>query len=236
VIPNGGPSDTVEPTLQNKAWAKEKLGMAGKRVVITTGLLGPDKGVQFVIPALFYKLPTALKENLIYIVAGQPGDCGADCIEYYSFLESQLNEFGGDLVERVAFMPERLTLEGWKDLWAAADVAIMLYPEDIIPHPGTFSQALTAGVVPVVTPFAAAISLASESSAVLVWERDPVHVGAGLESVLKLSDEDLLKMQRNAWNVGRKIGWEKIGADFVSKVVIPTLNIGRAGGVLQNVN
>lgn len=235
VIPNGGPSDTPEPTIQNKSWAKEKLGMAGKRVVITAGLIGPDKGVQFVIPALFYKLPTALKENLIYIVAGQPGDCGANCIEFYSFLETQLNEFGGDLVEHVAFMPERLTLEGWKDLWAAADVAIMLYPEDIIPHPGTFSQALTAGVVPVVTPFAAAISAASESSAVLVWDRDPVHVAAGLEAVLKLSDEKLLEMQRNAWNVGQKIVWEKIGADFVSKALTPTLRNGRAGRVLQNI-
>ncbi len=233
VIPNGGPSfETPEPTLQNKAWAKEKLGMTGKRVVITAGLIGPDKGIQFVIPALFYKLPAALKENLIFIVAGQHGDCGADCIEYYSFLETQLSEFGGDLADHVAFMPERLTQEGWKDLWAAADVSIMLYPEDIIPHPGTYSQALAAGVVPVTTPFAAAMSTASESSAVLVWERDPVHVAAGLEAVLKLSDEKLLEMQKNAWRVGQKISWEKVGADFVSRVVTPTLKKKRAAGVL----
>ena len=211
VIPNGGPSDIPEPSLQKKAWAKEKLGMAGKRVAITAGLIGPDKGIQFVLPALFYKLPTALKENLIYVIAGERGDCGANCIEFYSFLETQLTEFGGDEAEHVVFMPEHLTQEGWNDLWAAADVAIMIYSEDIIPHPGTFSQALTAGVVPVATPFAAAVAAASEQSAVLVWERDPVHVAAGLEAVLKLSDEKLLEMQRNAWNVGQKLHWDSVG-------------------------
>lgn len=227
VLPMGGPA-LPEPTSHNKAWAKERLGMAGKRVLVTAGLMGPDKGVQHVMHAL-EKLPQSLKDDMVYVVAGKPADCGGNCIEYYAYLEDLSHEL--NLTAHVALMPKALTQQGWMDLWAAADVAVMLYPEDLISHPATFTEALAAGVVPVATPFAAALAMTSEASAVLVWERDPIHVAAGLSSVLNLSDEELLVMQRAAWKAAQGATWRRVGRQFAFEVLTPALEAGRAAAL-----
>ena len=63
VVPHGAPN-LPPPTTQRKEWAKEKLGMAGKRVLVTAGLMGPDKGASHVVAALD-KLPRALLQTVV---------------------------------------------------------------------------------------------------------------------------------------------------------------------------
>lgn len=178
--------------------------------------MGPDKGVEHVLHGLDC-LPRHLKDSLVYIIAGEPADCGATCIEYYDLLEVTAAEL--NLTSTMVLMPEALTQEAWTDVMTAADIAVNIYPEDLFPHPATFMEALAHGVVPIATPFAAALSYMDESAGVLVFERDPVHVAAALRQVLELGPKELAGMQHAAWEASLDKSWEKVGAGFVEKVI-----------------
>jgi hypothetical protein len=219
VVPNGAPT-FPEPTAAGKAWAKESLGMAGKRVLVTAGVQGPDKGSIHVLNGI-EKLSPALKENLVYVIAGGRGDCGAACVEHYDTLSALVSDL--NLTAHVVLMPDALSDEGWEDLWTAADLAPLLYPEDLNSHPATFTVALAAGAVPVATPFASARAAGAEAGVVLVWERDPLHVAAALEEVLMLDETALLEAQRAGWKAVRRVVWAEVGRVFVGEVLAPVL-------------
>lgn len=204
VVPTHGGSNPVYSSSslssvhRYKRWAKQKLGIPlHKCVMVTAGLISPDKGAHFVVKAL-EKLHHGQRDDLVYIVAGRVADCGADCIEYYDVLEERVNELG--LSQSVVLMRNMLTGEGWHDVWAAADVAAMLYPEDLIPAPSTLMDALSHGAVPMATPFASALASLNERNALLVWERDPGSIIAAVMHLIMMhNDGSLLEMQKEAW-------------------------------------
>lgn len=192
-------------------------------------LLYATQGPYFVLNAL-NKLPSSLLKNLTYIVAGRRDDCGAMCIEFYTLLEKRSQEL--KLTKNVIFMPEKLTEEGWTDLWLAADIAMLIYAEDLNPHPATYYEALSSGAIPITTPFAAALAEERGRSTVLTWDRDPDVVAAAIKSVLMSDALSVEKMREDAWKAVQDSRWKEFGYTLSKKVILPTIRKGR--GALYN--
>jgi hypothetical protein len=150
------------------------------------------------------------------------------CIEFYTLLEKRSQEL--KLQKNVVLMPEKLTEEGWRDLWLAADIAMLVYAEDLNPHPATYYEALASGAIPVTTPFAAALAEEHGRSTVLTWDRDPDIVAAAIKSVLMLNASSLEKTREDSWKAVQNSSWNDFGSILSEKIIVPTIMKGRGAG------
>ncbi len=147
-IPHGAPN---APYHAEKA-AKEKLGLQGRRILSTFGLISPNKGIEDAIAAM----PDVVKQEpkATYLVLGQthPVIKRKEGEWYREGLVKQVQELG--LTENVKFVDKYLTLQELIDYLLATDVYITPYyanPYQITS--GTLAYAMVTGKVIVSTPY-----------------------------------------------------------------------------------
>ena len=166
-IPHGAPN---APYNAEKS-AKKKLGLEGRRILSTFGLISPNKGIEDAIaamPAIVEKEPTAT-----YLVLGQthPVIKRKEGEWYRDSLVKQVADLG--LTENVKFVDKYLTLQELLDYLLATDVYITPYYAN--PHQitsGTLAYAMVTGKVIVSTPYLYAEELLAEGRGFLYPFRD----------------------------------------------------------------
>src|SRR5258708_37209921 len=176
-------------------------------MLLTFGLLSPNKGIEYVIEAL----PEILKEhpNVVYIVLGatHPNLLLREGDSYRLKLERLAEDRG--VTGNVIFYNRFVTLEELTDFIGAADIYITPYLNEAQITSGTLAYAFGAGKAVISTPYLYAQELLAEEGGVLVPFRDS---NASAEGVARLlSNPSLMSgMQKSAWRSSPDRTWPAV--------------------------
>ena len=200
---------------------KSAMGLAGRKVLMTFGLLGPGKGLERVIEAL----PAIVERHpeVVYRIVGatHPNLVASDGETYREGLEALARELGveGHVVWDNRFLDTAELL----DQLEACDIYITPYPGLQQATSGTLSYAVALGKAVVSTPYVHARELLADDAGVLI---EPGSTGAIARAVIGLLDDpaQLNAIQRRAYAVGRTTIWPAFaasGAALLGRAVAP---------------
>jgi glycosyltransferase involved in cell wall biosynthesis len=162
VIPHGVPDfPFTDPN-----YFKDLFGCEGKSVLLTFGLLSPNKGIENVIRALPAIL--AAHPNLVYIVSGatHPHIKRREGERYRQELQALAAECG--VASQVVFNNRFVTAEELVEHVGAADIYITPYRQEAQVVSGTLAIALGAGKAIISTPYWYAKELLADERGVIV--------------------------------------------------------------------
>jgi len=193
--------------------AKKSLGVEGRVVVSTFGLISRSKGLRYALEAL----PQVVKAhpNLIYLILGEvhpllPKDEADACREEMTTLVNQLG-----LERHVRIEHEYLTQKQLATLLLATDVYLTPYlnREQIVS--GTLAYAVGAGKAIISTPYLYAEEMLAEGRGQLVNFRDSTGIARALNQIL--TNRSLKKMyEQKTYHFGRNMTWSKIGQEYLT--------------------
>ena len=167
LIPHGIPDlPFVEPDIY-----KDSLSIAGKSVLLTFGLLSPNKGFESVIRAM----PSILSRhsNAVYMIAGatHPHVRAREGDRYRDQLQALAREMGVE--QEVIFHNRFVSPQEMASLVGSADIYITPYCHEAQAVSGTLAYALGAGKAIISTPYWHAAELLKEGRGVLVPFENP---------------------------------------------------------------
>jgi glycosyltransferase involved in cell wall biosynthesis len=209
VIPHGVPNvPLVDP-----GTAKPLLGIQGRDVILSFGLLGPGKGFELAIAAL--PAVVAANPSVLYVILGatHPDLVAREGETYRASLVALVDRLGlGSHVQFVDRYVGRNELIHWLE---AADVFVTPYQNLGQIVSGTLSYAMSAGRAVVSTPYTYATELLADGRGVLVPSVSSGALADGLNSVL--GDAKLrttIGMRAHAYT--RRMVWPAVGAAYAS--------------------
>jgi len=200
LIPHGIPDiPFVDPN-----YYKDQFNVEGRVVLLTFGLLSPNKGIEHVLNALPHIL--AKFPDVVYIVLGatHPNELRERGEAYRLSLEILAKK---NKVERnVIFYNRFVELDELKEFIGAADLYITPYLNEAQITSGTLAYAFGAGKAVVSTPYWHAAELLAEGRGVLVPFGDAQTIA---REVVALLDDNSRRhaMRINAYKVGREMVW-----------------------------
>ena len=203
VIPHGIPDIPFIDSNFNK----DQFGVEGKTVLLTFGLLSPNKGIEYVIEAL----PAILAEhpNVVYIVLGatHPNLLAREGESYRIKLE-RLSE-DRCVTGNVIFYNRFVTIGELKEFIGAADIYITPYLNESQITSGTLAYSFGAGKAVISTPYWHAKELLANARGILVPFSNPEAIASGVNRFL--SDPVLMTATRKrAWKLGREMIWSVV--------------------------
>ena len=206
-INHGAPS----PSVERREAVKQRLGVGGKKVMCTFGLVGAGKGLEYAIQAL----PQVLRRHpeLVYLIVGEthPGAIRNGADEYRESLTRLIGELGVE--DSVRFVNHYLTKDEIISYLAASDIYITPY---INPHQicsGTLAYAVAAGRAIISTAYLHARFLLGEERGLLV---DFASAPSISEAALRVLDAPELQAELE-WRTrayGRRLLWAEVGARY----------------------
>ena len=205
VIPHGIPSVPF-------AGSKNRLGVEGRPLILTFGLLSPDKGIEHVIDAL----PTILSHypDAVYIILGatHPHVIEHHGETYRLMLEDRAKRLGVD--GNVIFHNRFVSQSELSEFLAAADIYITPYlnPEQITS--GTLAYALGAGKAVISTPYAYARELLADERGILVPWKDASAIATEVVGLLDDPEKRML-MRKRAAEHGRAMLWPAVARSYL---------------------
>ena len=209
VIPHGVP----DLPFMDPNYFKDKFGTEGKSVLLTFGLLSPNKGIENVIQALPAIL--ARQPNVVYIVSGvtHPHLRRREGERYREELQALAEELG--VSDHLILNNRFVDAEELIEHVGAADIYITPYKHEAQVVSGTLAIALGAGKAIVSTPYWHAKELLAEKRGVIVPFQNP---GAIAEAVLSLLDNDAERhaMRKRAYLYSRGTTWEKTARAYMA--------------------
>ena len=208
VIPHGVPNLAfVDPNFY-----KDRFGVGGKSVLLTFGLLSPNKSVETVIQALPRIL--ARNSNVMYIVAGatHPHIKRREGDKYRESLQALARDLGVE--KNVIFHNRFVSPEEMMEFIGSADIYITPYKNEAQVVSGTLAYALGAGKAVISTPYWHALELLDEKRGVLVPFND--HNAIAEQTIRLLEDEaERHAMRKRAYLYSRNMVWKSVAQDYM---------------------
>ena len=208
LIPHGIP----DMPFADPNYFKDEFGVAGKQVLLTFGLLSPNKGIEYALRAL----PDIIREfpNVVYIVLGQthPNLLRDEGEAYRLSLERLAKDLG--VQKHVVFFNRFVELEELMRFIGAADIYLTPYLTEAQITSGTLAYAFGAGNAVVSTPYWHAAELLTAERGKLVPFRDAKAIAVAVVELLR--DEPLRhSMRKNAYKLGREMVWSRVARLYV---------------------
>ena len=209
VIPHGVP----DLPFMDPNYFKDKFGTEGKSVLLTFGLLSPNKGIENVIRALPAIL--ARHPNVVYIVSGvtHPHIRRREGERYRQGLQELAEQLGvsSNLILNNRFVSAEELVEHV----GAADIYITPYRQEAQVVSGTLAIALGAGKAIISTPYWHAKELLAEKRGVIVPFENPDAIA---EAVLALLENDAKRhaMRKRAYLHSRGTTWPKTAKAYMA--------------------
>ena len=191
---------------------KDRFGVEGKAVLLTFGLLSPNKGIENVIRALPQIL--ARHKNVMYIVAGatHPHVLRREGDKYRASLQALAREVGVE--SQVIFHDRFVSPEEMAEFIGAADIYITPYQTEAQVVSGTLAYALGAGKAIISTPYWHAIELLDDRRGALVPFQNPDAIGL---KTIELLDTPAIRhaMRKRAYLFARDMVWKKVAQGYM---------------------
>ncbi len=203
VIAHGIPDvGFVDPT-----YFKDQFGVEGKIVLLTFGLLSPNKGIEYVLNAL----PQILAEfpDVVYIVLGatHPNELRDHGEAYRVSLEILAKK--NKIEKSVIFYNDFVDLENLKEFIGAADLYITPYLNEAQITSGTLAYTFGSGKAVISTRYWHAEELLGEDRGILVPFADANAIAR--ETIALLHDDTRRhSIRKNAYRIGREMVWSNV--------------------------
>jgi len=208
LVPHGIPD---LPFVQPEVY-KDALAVAGKLVLLTFGLLSPNKGFESVIRAL----PRILSrhKDVVYVIAGatHPHVRAREGDRYRDQLQAMAKELG---VEReVIFHNQFFSPREMASVVGSADIYITPYCHVAQAVSGTLAFAMGAGKAIISTPYWHAAELLDDGRGMLVPFEDPDSIAAAAIDLLD-NDAERHTMRKRAYLYARKMVWNCVAQSYM---------------------
>jgi glycosyltransferase involved in cell wall biosynthesis len=191
---------------------KDRFGVEGKAVLLTFGLLSPNKGIENVIKAL----PQILSrhKNVVYIVAGatHPHVLRREGDQYRTSLQALAKQVGVE--SQVMFHDRFVSPEEMVEFIGAADIYITPYRHEAQVVSGTLAYALGAGKAIISTPYWYATELLDDRRGALVPFQNPDAIA---QKTIELLDTPAIRhaMRKRAYLFARQMIWKRVAQGYM---------------------
>lgn len=184
--------------------------------LLTWGLLGPGKGVEWVIDAM-----ATIADDLPhvrYVVAGQthPKVFEREGDRYRNMLMDRAVQRG--VADRVIFDSKYRALDDLGALVARSSMVVLPYDSTDQITSGVLVDALAAGRPVISTEFPHAVELVGDGPGVLVPHRNPDALASAIRHVVTHPD-DFSRMEERAETIGLLHDWRSVAASYCSLMV-----------------
>ncbi len=206
VIPHGAHQ------INNQSW----MGTKARPRILTWGLLGPGKGIEWAIDAMkSLRDEYGITPMPEYLIAGEthPQVKRHTGESYRTSLLDRIHLH--DLTEDVSLVNQYLDQAALARLIASADIVVLPYDSREQVTSGVLVEALTAGKPIISTNFPHAREVLSDGTGILVNQNDSRAIADGLKSLLRDPD-GLARMQKRAEKKGNGYVWSNIGQQYVT--------------------
>lgn len=202
-VPHGIPeADFKDPGVYNNI-----LGLENKDLILTFGLLGPDKGIENMIKAM----PLIVKENpnAMYLILGQthPHILERTGDTYRLSLQRLISKLKMD--NHIIFHNKFVKLETLIQYLQTAKIYAIPYLKKEQITSGTLSYALGAGTPVVSTPFWHAEELLADGRGELVPFNSPETMAKKINYLLS-NDNEREMMRFRAYQYSRSMTWREV--------------------------
>ena len=205
VIPHGIPAVPARP-------GKDRLGVEGRPVILTFGLLSPDKGIEHVIDAM----PAILRShpNAVYVVLGatHPHVKQQHGETYRHLLESRAERLG--VAGSIIFHNRFVSHDELVEFLGAADIYITPYLNEAQITSGTLAYAVGCGKAVISTPYRYARELLADGRGLLVPFRDAAAIAS---EIIGLLDDPAKRgaMSQRAATFGHGMSWGVVAHRYI---------------------
>ena len=209
VIPHGIP----DMAFADPNFFKDQYSVEGRRVLLTFGLLSPNKGIEKMIEAL----PSIVAEfpDVVYIVLGatHPNLVREHGEVYRESLQALAERLG--VSENVRFFNQFVEQEELKRFLGAADIYVTPYLNEAQITSGTLAYAFGCGKAVVSTPYWHAEELLADGRGVLVPFGDSEAMSREICGLLH--DEGRRHaMRKRAYMASREMVWNKTAERYLA--------------------
>ena len=202
------------PDIQfSQVQSKQEFHLENKKVLLTFGFIGRNKGIETVIkalPKIIDKYP-----DVLYMVLGKthPNILRYSGEEYRNYLQHLVKSLY--LNNHVFFLNEYINQKELFKYLSASDIYITPYTNEAQITSGTLSYAIGVGSAVVSTPYWHASELLANGRGKLFDFNDSDGLSAILLELLD-NPEELKNLRKKAYDYGRKITWPKTGEKYVA--------------------
>jgi glycosyltransferase involved in cell wall biosynthesis len=209
IIPHGVP----DLPFMDPNYFKDKFGTEGKSVLLTFGLLSPNKGIENVIRALPAIL--ARHPNVVYIVSGvtHPHIRRREGERYREQLVALAKELG--VSDQLILNNRFVSAEELVERVGAADIYITPYLQEAQVVSGTLAIALGAGKAIISTPYWHAKELLAEKRGLIVPFADPDAIAEAVIGLLE-NEAERHAMRKRAYLYSRGTTWPKTARAYMA--------------------
>jgi len=209
---------------------KKRFKMEGKKMILTFGLISPNKGIETVIKAL----PSLINDfpGLTYVVLGKThphvfDQWGEKYRESLIKLVDKLK-----LRKHVIFDDRFVAIEELYAWLQASDIYVTPYMNKAQAVSGTLSYAIGAGNASISTPYWYAEEMLSDGRGYLFDFNDSEKLSSILRDLLK-DEKKLRVLQQRTYKFGRQMTWEKVSIKYAR--VLTKVALGKVSDMSQYV-
>jgi hypothetical protein len=209
VIPHGVP----DLPFMDPNYFKDKFGTEGNFVLLTFGLLSPNKGIENVIRAL----PAILERhpNVVYFVSGvtHPHIRRREGERYRESLQRLAEQLG--VSDRLILNNRFVSEEELVEHVGSADIYITPYRQEAQVVSGTLAIALGAGKAIISTPYWHAKELLAEKRGIIVPFENPGAISGAVIALLE-NDAERHAMRKRAYLHSRGTTWPRTARAYMA--------------------
>jgi hypothetical protein len=193
--------------------AKAKLGFTGKTVILTFGLLSPNKGIETMLDAM----PGIIKScpNAVYVILGatHPNLVRQQGEAYRRSLTARVRDLG--IQDHVVFFNQFVEQATLLDFISMCDVYVTPYLNEAQMTSGTLAYSFGLGKAVVSTPYWHAKELLSDGHGILVPFGDAKAISTEIAALLT-NDVRRHAMRKRAYASSRSMTWPETAKQYLA--------------------
>ncbi|MFC1544953.1 glycosyltransferase family 4 protein [Gemmatimonadota bacterium] len=191
---------------------KDKFSVEGKKVLLTFGLLSPNKGIESVLQAL----PAVIKKHpdVTYIILGatHPNILKLQGDAYRIMLQQLVRKL--DIGEHVIFQNRFVELKELCEFLGIADIYVTPYLNEAQITSGTLAYAMGTGKAIISTPYWYATEMLAEDRGRIVPFHNPDAMAKQIIGLLE-NDVDRHAMRKKAYMFSRDAIWKEVSRNYL---------------------
>ncbi|MEO0293878.1 MAG: glycosyltransferase family 4 protein [candidate division WOR-3 bacterium] len=204
------------PFVEDTLHYKKEFHLEGKFVILTYGLISPNKGIELVIEAL----SQVVKEypNVVYLVLGEthPNVRISSGEKYREFLNNIIEE--KKLEENVIFHNRFVPFKELNKYLMMADLYITPYISEEQISSGTLSYAVASGRAVISTPYWHAQELLGDGRGFIVPFGNARAMAEAIKELIR-NERKRNELRRKAYEYGRNFIWPKVASSYLESFV-----------------